>query len=80
MMMEPSASGPAVIRRQDNRQEERPSQARGDTGVTSKDLSERVANLEAWVEVVMMTLATLGLEDLLVELDEARRAYDEEDA
>ena len=45
----------------------------------SKDLSERVANLEAWVEVVMVTLATLGLENLLIELDEARRAYDEED-
>jgi hypothetical protein len=54
------------------------SQARGDFGVMSKDLPERVANLEAWVEVVMRTLATLGLENLLVELDEARRAYDEE--
>jgi hypothetical protein len=55
------------------------SQARGDSGVMSKDLSERVANLEAWVEVVMRTLATLGLENLLTELDEARSAYDEED-
>jgi hypothetical protein len=45
----------------------------------SKDLSERVTNLEEWVEVVMRTLATLGLESLLTELDEARRAYDEED-
>ena len=44
-----------------------------------KDLSERVANLEAWVEVVMVTLATLGLENLLIELDEARGAGDEED-
>jgi hypothetical protein len=44
----------------------------------SKDLPERVTNLEAWVEVVMQTLATLGLENLLIELDEARRAYDEE--
>lgn len=45
----------------------------------SKDLSERVTNLEAWVEIVMRTLATLGLEDLLTELDEARQAYGEED-
>jgi hypothetical protein len=30
----------------------------------SKDLSERVANLEAWVEAVMRTLATLGLETI----------------
>ena len=44
----------------------------------SKDLSERVANLETWVETVMRTLAALGLEDLLTELDKARRAYDEE--
>ena len=44
----------------------------------SKDLSERVTNLEAWVEIVMRTLATLGLENLLIELDEARHAYDEE--
>jgi hypothetical protein len=45
----------------------------------SKDLSERVADLEAWVEVVMRTLATLGVENLLIELDKARRADDEED-
>jgi hypothetical protein len=54
------------------------SQARGDFDVMSKDLSERVTNLEAWVEIVMRTLATLGLENLLIELDEARHAYDEE--
>ena len=46
----------------------------------SKDLSERVTHLEAWVDVVMVTLATLGLENLLIELDEARGADDEEDA
>ena len=45
----------------------------------SKDLSERVTNLEAWVEIVMRTLATCGLENLLSELDEARCAYDGED-
>lgn len=45
----------------------------------NKDLSERVTNLEAWVEIVMRTLATCGLEDLLSKLDEARCAYDEED-
>jgi hypothetical protein len=44
----------------------------------SKDLSERVTNLEAWVEAVMRTLSTLGLENHLIELDKARRAYDEE--
>jgi hypothetical protein len=37
----------------------------------------RLDKLEAWVEVVMRTLATLGLESLLIELDEARGAdYD----
>jgi hypothetical protein len=44
----------------------------------SKDLSERVTNLEAWVEAVMRTLATLGLENHLIELDKARRAHDDE--
>jgi hypothetical protein len=34
----------------------------------------RLAKLEAWVEVVMRTLATLGVEGLLIELDEARGA------
>ena len=43
----------------------------------TKNLSERVANLEAWVEAVMRTLATSGLENLLTELDEALCAYDE---
>jgi len=32
----------------------------------------RVDRLEAWVETVMRTLATIGLEDTLCELDEAR--------
>jgi hypothetical protein len=54
----------------------------GDTGATADDHDEiarrlrvsetRLGKLEAWVEVVMRTLATLGLEGLLVELDEAR--------
>jgi hypothetical protein len=35
-------------------------------------IDTRTARLEAWVEVVMKTLATLGLERLLCELDEAR--------
>jgi hypothetical protein len=35
---------------------------------------KRLGKLEAWVEVVMRTLATLGLENLLIELDEARGA------
>jgi hypothetical protein len=40
-------------------------------------IDTRTARLEAWVEVVMKTLATLGLEGLLCELDEARGAnYD----
>jgi hypothetical protein len=43
----------------------------------SKDLSERVTNLEAWVEAVMRTLATLGLENHLIELGKARRGDEE---
>jgi hypothetical protein len=43
-----------------------------------EDLSARVANLEAWVEVVMQTLAGMQVEPILIELDEARRAYDGE--
>jgi hypothetical protein len=39
----------------------------------TQDVARRVANLEAWVEVVMRTLATLGLENLLNELDDARQ-------
>ena len=42
----------------------------------SKDLSERVANLEAWVEAVMRTLAGMQVEPVLIALDEARGAYD----
>jgi hypothetical protein len=34
----------------------------------------RLGKLEAWVEVAMRTLATLGLEGLLIELDGARGA------
>jgi hypothetical protein len=37
-------------------------------------IDTRTAQLEAWVEVVMRTLATLGLEGLLCELDDARGA------
>jgi hypothetical protein len=40
--------------------------------MSDKDTAERVARLEAWVDVVMQTLASLGLETLLIELDEAR--------
>jgi hypothetical protein len=43
------------------------------------ELSARVAKLEAWVEVVMRTLVGMQVEPVLIELDEARRAYDEED-
>jgi hypothetical protein len=39
-----------------------------------KAVDARTARLEAWVEVVMRTLATLGLETVLTELDEARGA------
>jgi hypothetical protein len=43
-------------------------------------IDTRTARLEAWVEVVIKTLATLGLEGLLCELDEARGAdYDAEE-
>ena len=55
-------------------------EAKGDVvSSENEDLASRVAHLEAWVEVVMRTLATLGLEGLLIELDEARGAdYDAE--
>ena len=43
--------------------------------MSGEDIAARVTRLEAWVEVVMRTLATLGLEPLLIELDEARGAY-----
>jgi hypothetical protein len=36
------------------------------------ELKARVAKLEAWVEMVMRTLASIGLGDVLTELDEAR--------
>jgi hypothetical protein len=39
-----------------------------------KAIDARIARLEAWVEVVMRTLATLGLETVLTELDDARGA------
>jgi hypothetical protein len=42
--------------------------------MSGEDSAERLTRLEAWVEVVMRTLATLGLEGLLIELDEARGA------
>jgi hypothetical protein len=41
------------------------------------DLEARVSRLEAWVETVMRTLAGLGLESMLCELDEARGTHDE---
>jgi hypothetical protein len=53
---------------------------RPQSGVGSLELMRddtRLGKLEAWVEVAMRTLATLGLEALLIELDEARGAnYD----
>ena len=54
------------------------SQVRGDPGALSEieKLPARVAKLEAWVEAVMRTLAGMQVEPVLVELDEARRAYD----
>jgi hypothetical protein len=39
------------------------------------EVLQRLGRLEASVEVVMRTLATLGLESVLIELDEARGAY-----
>ena len=40
----------------------------------ARGVDARTVRLEAWVEVVMRTLATLGLETVLTELDEARGA------
>jgi hypothetical protein len=45
---------------------------------TRADLEARVSQIEAWVEALMRTLAGLGLEAVLCELDEARGAYDRE--
>jgi hypothetical protein len=45
----------------------------------TEELSARLAKLEAWVEVFMRTLAGMQVEPVLIELDEARRAYGEED-
>lgn len=42
--------------------------------MSDEEMAARVARLEAWVEVIMRMLAMLGLEALLIELDEARRA------
>jgi len=42
------------------------------------EILRRLGKLEAWVEVVMRTLASLGLESVLIELDEARGAYYDE--
>ena len=42
----------------------------------SENLTARVERLEAWVETAMRTLAGLGLEDVLCELDEARGQSD----
>jgi hypothetical protein len=42
------------------------------------EIRQRLGKLEAWVEVVMQTLASLGLESVLIELDEARAAYCDE--
>jgi hypothetical protein len=38
----------------------------------NEDLAARVERLEAWVEAAMRTLAGIGLENVLCELDEAR--------
>ena len=43
------------------------------------ELSARVAKLEAWVEAVMRTPAGMQAEPVLIDLDESRGAYDEED-
>jgi hypothetical protein len=48
--------------------------------MSCEDLGARVERLEAWAEAVMRTLAGIGLEDILCELDEARGAYDSETA
>jgi hypothetical protein len=44
----------------------------------TEELSARVAKLEAWVEAFMRTLAGMQVEPVLIELDEARRGYEEE--
>jgi hypothetical protein len=46
--------------------------------MTPDDAERRIGRLEAWVETVMGTLAGLGLEDLLCDLDVAREANEPE--
>jgi hypothetical protein len=50
--------------------------------MSDKDIAERVTRLEAWVEAAMralLSLASVGMEALLTELDEARGYCGEED-
>jgi hypothetical protein len=44
-----------------------------------EELSARVAKLEAWVEAAMLALMGIQVEPILIDLDRARGAYDEED-
>jgi hypothetical protein len=39
------------------------------------EILQRLGKIEAWVEVVMVTLASLGLESVLIQLDEARGEF-----
>jgi len=41
------------------------------------EILQRLGKLEAWVEVVMVTLASLGLESVLIQLDETRGECDD---
>jgi hypothetical protein len=47
--------------------------------VSDEGMPTRMARPGGWVEVVMQTLATLGLEAILIELDEVRGVNLEEE-
>jgi hypothetical protein len=54
-----------------------PAEGKGEPTARGNDIEQRVAHLEAWVEAAMRalcSLASIDLEALLTELDEARGA------
>jgi hypothetical protein len=91
MTSEHDPAGPAAIRKEAARamrvleEDIVNDEARTDATAEGQDETlQRLGKLEAWVEVIMRTLATVGLENLLIELDEARGAdysayYDQAD-
>jgi hypothetical protein len=73
LLADPEALGGGPRRRRP-RKLPLPAAREAEDAMSGQDAAARLARLEAWVEVVMRTLATLGMEGLLTELDEARGA------